>query len=521
MKLIKKNRIGVVSPGNLYRGGKTRIRREWRGVGDTLYDYACWGRNWGRLIRFLARPQCLKGFFRYRWMLDYIAAIDFIDRCTEGTRGNQLRIAHTGYDYIIEQIIAAMTYMFEADQRIGGDKELSDRIMVFDENMMEHLYFGFPNLIRSCPQMCGVFARAAVSQHSAEYYIDKAEEYGITGDVCTMPKAELGIAIEQDYPEIGKFIIHCNTTCDTSLMGNSIEDMFYKKPSFALAAPEYIEDELVMEYAADEIRAAIRFIEDMTGERWDWGSYFRNMKMFNEQTRLFLEMLDVQKTAYPRLPENNYALHREVYYTRMLNGTSEGLLETERKLAKLMYKGFKRRELMCREPRHRALMWGVQGEFYTNFPNWLLECWGIVPITHFMNLTSTEIYADEDTPENREQAYYDLADLYVKMLMRNRSEGGYRLGVEDMWQFCEDFNCDMIIMYEQISCKALTGYHGIYDEEAQKRGIRMIWVTHSLLDPRKASRQNMRDDVNRYMRTVLGEEPLDPELEQIEDENAW
>ena len=31
----------------------------------------------------------------------------------------------------------------------------------------------------------------------------------------------------------------------------------------------------------------------------------------------------------------------------------------------------------------------------------------------------------------------------------------------------------------------------------------------------------MRDEVNRYMRTVLREEPLDPSLEEFQDDNNW
>lgn len=205
----------------------------------------------------------------------------------------------------------------------------------------------------------------------------------------------------------------------------------------------------------------------------------------------------------------------------MLNADGESYLEIDRKIREIMYEGYKNKELVCTEIRHRALIWGVQGEFYTAFPNWLLNCWGIVGITHMLSLTSTKIYADTDTPENREQAMYDLADLYVNMIMRNRSEGGFRLGVDDVWRFCEEFKMDMIVMCEQIACKALTGWHGIYEEEAAKRGIHVVWVPHALLDPRKASRQNMRDQVNRYMRTVLGEKPLDPSLEYIEDDNAW
>ena len=516
-----KHNIGAVSPGALYNGGTTKTMREWRGLSDTWYDYKCWAKSWFRLFKFVSKPQCIKGFFRYRWMLDYLATMDFVDRCTEGLRGNQLKIAHLEYDFIVKQIIRTLTLTFEADRNIGGSEEKSNKIVVFDENMMEELMFGFPTLTRLAPQVASVFARSAVAKDSAVFYIDKAEEYGITGDVCTMPKAELGVALEDDSPDVGICMLHSNTTCDTSLMGNSIEDRRYQKPAFAIAAPHHIEDELVHEYAVDEIKDAIHFIEDQTGEKWDWNAYFKNMKMFNEQTKCFLDILEVQKTAYPQIPENNYALFRDLYYTRMMNATSSEFLETDKKVCELMYKGYKKKELMCKSPRHRALMWGVQAEFYTNFPNWLLECWGIVPITHFMNLTSTSIYADTDTPENREQAYADLADLYVKMIMRNRSEGGYNLGVEDVWKFCEEFNCDMIILYEQIACKAMTGYHGIYDEEAAKRGIHLVWVTHCLLDPRKASRQNMRDEVNRYMHTVLGETALDESLEEIADDMAW
>lgn len=236
-----------------YNGGKTRRCREWRGISDTWYDYKCWVKNWGQLVKFAANVQNLKGFFRYRWMLDYITALDLVDRSTMGTRGTQLRIAHTTYDFIVRQIIRSLALIFEADQRIGGDGEKSDKAVVLDENMMEEIMFGFPTLTRLCPQLPEVFARSAVAQHSAEHYIDKAEEYGITGDVCTMPKAELGVVIEDDNPVLGKCMLHSNTTCDTSLMGNGLEDRRYKKPAFSIAAPHVLEDELIYEYAVGEI----------------------------------------------------------------------------------------------------------------------------------------------------------------------------------------------------------------------------------------------------------------------------
>ena len=56
---------------------------------------------------------------------------------------------------------------------------------------------------------------------------------------------------------------------------------------------------------------------------------------------------------------------------------------------------------------------------------------------------------------------------------------------------------------------------------ARERGIRLMWVSHDLCDPRVFTRSAIRDQVSAYMRTVLREEPLDPSLEHIPDDEAY
>ena len=58
-------------------------------------------------------------------------------------------------------------------------------------------------------------------------------------------------------------------------------------------------------------------------------------------------------------------------------------------------------------------------------------------------------------------------------------------------------------------------------ERAREKGIHLVWVTHDLFDPRIISRQGVRDQINNYMRTVMREEPLDPSLEILHDEESW
>ncbi len=502
--------------GSLYDGKKARKRREWRGFKDTWYAYTQWLKIWKVLIKFAAKPRNIKGFFRYRWMLNFLAVPDFFDRHTEGMRDVQLRMAHTGLGLIVTDMCEMVETIFKADPRIGNDKALSDRIVIFDENMMSEIMNGFPNLRWLSVEVPSIYTSAMMNQTGVSHYIDVTSRFGIPGDVCPMPAAELGLAIDDDFPLIGKCAVQCNTTCDGSAMGNGIEAMRFNIPTFQLAVPIRHTQESVQDYATDEIKNCIRFIEENTGETFDWNAFFASMKTFNAESELTKEWLEMSRTPYPQVIGDNLALYRYGVY-QAAGGRNMEFLETDRKITALAQEGYAKKLPVAKEVRHRAITWGVQAAYYTAFPIWLQNCWGIAALADMLSLVSMEPIDTEDP----EKAIYDLAHLYENMIMRNRSNGGYEVGVEALWRYCEYFNCDMVIMYAHMGCKAMSGYHGIFEEEARKRGIHLIWVTHGLMKPEDASRQDMRTEVNRYMRTVLREEPVDPTLEEFDDAKCW
>lgn len=508
--------VGGRKLGSLYDGKKARKRREWRGFKDTWYAYTQWLKIWKVLIKFAAKPRNIKGFFRYRWMLNFLAVPDFFDRHTEGMRDVQLRMAHTGLGLIVTDMCEMVETIFKADPRIGNDKALSDRIVIFDENMMSEIMNGFPNLRWLSVEVPSIYTSAMMNQTGVSHYIDVTSRFGIPGDVCPMPAAELGLAIDDDFPLIGKCAVQCNTTCDGSAMGNGIEAMRFNIPTFQLAVPIRHTQESVQDYAADEIKNCIRFIEENTGETFDWNAFFASMKTFNAESELTKEWLEMSRTPYPQVIGDNLALYRYGVY-QAAGGRNMEFLETDRKITALAQEGYAKKLPVAKEVRHRAITWGVQAAYYTAFPIWLQNCWGIAALADMLSLVSMEPIDTEDP----EKAIYDLAHLYENMIMRNRSNGGYEVGVEALWRYCEYFNCDMVIMYAHMGCKAMSGYHGIFEEEARKRGIHLIWVTHGLMKPEDASRQDMRTEVNRYMRTVLREEPVDPTLEEFDDAKCW
>ncbi len=516
--------VGKDRLGDFYTDGKVRKRREWRGLKDTMYDYWRWLGIMKILAGFVIKPRNIKAMFRYRWMANYLAVPMMVDRHTQGLRGIYLRMCHEEQDIIIYDVAKLLDSLFRGDRRIGNDEEFSKKVVLMDENEMTAVMMGFPTLKGLSRETPSTYVAVLLNQKAAEHYIDVAQEYGLPGDVCPMPEAEAGLSIDDDAPILGACAIQCNTTCDGSLMSNGVigkrlelEDGI---PIFQLSAPLRHQEDDVQDFSAQEIKNAIAFIEEHTGEKWDWDYYFECAKRVNYATKCRLEWLDMNKTDYPQIFGSNLALYTETNYMAIC-GKVDLFEKADRNLSKLAEYGYKNKMMMAKEYRHRAIVWGVQSHFYMDFLLWLLNCWGIVPLTDMLSMVNTKMIAEEDTPENREQAYYDMGWLTNNMIMRNRTHGGYKVLLDDLWEYCEEFRADTVILWEHMACKALDGMHGQFEEKAREHGIHLIWVSHDLFDARVISRQGIRDQINRYMRTVFKEEPLDPTLEVINDENSW
>ena len=532
MKTVQKvvnpvRRAGEQSPGKIYDAKlKVRARREWRGVKDTFYDYTRWLYLMSVLGRFIIVPRNVKGFFRYRWMMSYLFVPHGMDKFTVGLRDEALRIAHTSFNFVIADVTQAIANCFRGDRRVGNDKAYSDACVVTDENSMVTFMMGFDTkkvhtILREVPTM---FASNIFHQFNVMHYLDIAQQYGISGDVCPMPEAEAGISIDDDFCVLGCCAVQNNTTCDGSLMGNGIIakrlEREYGIPTFQLATPLRHKEPDVMDYAAQEIKNAIAFVEEHTGVKWDWDIYFQAAKRVNDATRCRIAQLEINSTPYPQFFGAAFSLYNDTNYMGN-SGRNADFVKIDHKLLALAEKGYREKRMYAKEYRHRAIVWGVQPQYVIDMLYWLVQCWGVVPLTDMLSVINTDMIAEEDTPENREQAYRDMAMLNMEMIMRNHTHGGYKVLLDDLWELCEKMNADMVMMWEHMSCKALTGMHGMFEEQARERGIHIMWVSHDLCDPRVFTRSAIRDQVSAYMRTVMREEPLDPSLENIPDNEAY
>ena len=504
--------------GRLYRkGAMATVRREWRGIKDTAYDFYEWARMWGMLLMTFSKDliPALNSTLYYRWMVSYFCCHGFMDKNIMGLRGSNLRMSHLLIYDVFRYVAENLVLSAKCDKKNGNSEALNQRTVLFDEMTMGQIMAGFPDLYGFPHQLLAVFLVSEIDQLTCVPYIDAVESFGLPADCCPVPSSECGALVTDSLPHMGACFLSSSMPCDGSTMASSYYSRrFPNVPVFHLCFPVRYMDEATVQMGAEDIKACIKFIEQKTGAKWNWDAYFTQIKRFNKETEYELQKWEVNKSAYPQLLGPCYELFRKWNY-EMDGGADPRTLKTFEKVNDLLMKAYANKE----EPwpgkmKYRAIVWSCPAHYYANFSNWAANCWGINVLVEMESLNFTKPLETED----KEEAMRDLARLYERMVMRRHTNGGYQNVVDELWRQCEDWNAKLIIMYQNVACKNMATVQGILDDQGRERGYDLIWVEHDLMDPRTVSRRTMRDKVNEYMRTVMKAEPVDPSLVEFEDE---
>lgn len=491
--------------------------REWRGVKDTLFDYGQWLKNLGSMALMVgsAPVACLKGFWEYRWMGSYLGTFCFIDRLFEGYRGYELRIAHLHMHAIVQSLTKKIALVLNNDERFGGGP-LSDKLVPMDEVLPPLFMKGFKDLIPIPLQTLPEFIICDIDQHIEPYYIDVAEAYGLPADVCSRCAAETGVAIDDAFPIFGRGFLTTNMPCNASEATSMFQRRRIKVPDQPVTMAMIHNEPGAHPYSTAELKKAIAFIEKEYGVTYDWNELFKYAKEMNEQNTIELEKWDYFKTPYSALVGIAETLYR-LYSWASVNGQEHYFTKVDRKVIKIMRKAYEERyEPFKGKTRHRAFLWGPSAVYYTDFPTWIQNCWGINIVLN-MDSTMGHNMISTDDPE---QAIKDLAIFSEKAVMRHHAVGGWD-NVNAVWEWAKNFNCDMVLCNDNIACKGMLGVHALLEEQARDLGFHFIFIEHDLEDARTVSRQDMRNCVNKYMSVVLNETPLDPTIVEFDDSQAY
>ena len=506
-----------IQPTGLYK------HREWRGVKDTFYYFnMVWLYNYIHMVGDILKSDeplsFFKGLWRYRWLgQTYIPVLHWFDRGMEGARGESLRASAWHYRGMVSETIRQFMRMFACDTKLhdGKENDLWHHTLGHNETVSGSVFYPFRDQMDDVPlEMIPYFVTVHVNSDTVLNYIDAIEVLGLPSDPCPMCQAESGIGVMDDYPDYSPIMITTNEACDGSVATSIIQDWFLNRPLYSLPQPMRYDDPLVLDNAKKDLEGAWKFIEDQTGAKFDWDSLVKYAKGQNESLQFEREKWEVAaQTDY--YPVNGVAqsLYR-IYYSQ--DGDRKIWHDVDKHVEKIVNICVKKQINSFPKTRHRVIAWSCAPMFYSYWSTWAYNCWGLNVI---MNMDSL-MFNKEIRTDTYDHALSDLAEYNMMAPMRTMAVGGQQ-HIFELWEYMEKFNCDMVMMYDQIQCKGMQGIHGMFEEEFRKRDIHAIWFPHALPDKRTVSKQEIRRCINDYMINVMHEEPLDPSLVDFDDSGSW
>ena len=504
--------------GRFLPGSNIAKHREWRGLKDTWYDYVEWVKVLGIMGGFVAKSpvRIARGMLTYRWMGSYLGALNMIDCCVEGLRGPALRVARLYLNTIMKGSTTSIAEMMMGDRRFG-DNAFGRTQVVLEQTMCPEILAGFKNLRPAQLEPFQGLLLCYMDQGANPYYIDAMESVGLPADSCRLSNNAAGVALLDEFPKIGACCISNNAPCDSSTMNSQLIERHLDVDTLPAAIPMRWEDPHTRKYARESLRRIIDFVERHTGETYDWDACRAVMEKHNDEVRNEQEKWGFMATPYTAAALAVPALFHTFYYA-FSGGRNPEVMKTEHKVMRILEQAYADKTNCFPKTRYRAITWGGPPCYWLQFPNWLYNCWGILCLINMDSLTGHNIVDTED----RDIMMSDVADWHARTPMRTHTVGGNR-HIMQMWETAEKFNCDMILMYDDIGCKGMAGAQGLIEEEIRKHNDRfhVVWMPHALMDHRIVSPREARSAVNEYMTSVLHEEPVDPSLVDFDDSMGW
>lgn len=403
--------------------------REWRGVKDTFYYFHnIWLYNYLHMvtdvIKYGGIVNFVKGVWRYRWVgQTYLPVLHWFDRGLEGLRGEALRASAWHYRAMVNATIYQFMTMFNADTRLHGGKKNDAwyHTMAMKETTWGGMFYGWSDKFKAVSlEMIPYFVTCHVNSHTVHNYIDAVQSIGLPGDPCPMCQAESGLFVLDDIPDYSPFMITCNEACDGSVATAILQDWFNDKPMYALQMPMQFDDPLANKFVQKDIEKCWKFIEEQTGMPFDYDCFVKYIERYNELTRFEHEKWDVAANSpYYPICGSAQALYR-IYYSQA--GWRDIWAQTDKRVKKILHRCVEKKINCFPEARHRVIAWSCAPLYYSFWPTWAYNCWGLQVV---INMDSLMFDIDMRT-DTREHLMEDFTLYNEWAPMRRMAVGGYK-----------------------------------------------------------------------------------------------
>ena len=457
-----------------------------------LIDYLEFNRYRAKNLIHMARMAVKHGPFdmirdmkRYPWMWDLLKVNALLQRLVEGRSGNY----RTAVSLIIDGVTRSMIELLE------GIFHRSDRL-VLHEDLLPPEIFRAMGLQPWVPEILGMLLPTIVPD-AMQKYIDRAENEGVPSDVCSLPKAAIGMALNNVFPS-SHAVVSSNLPCDGGMSSYTIIARKMKKPTYWVDIPYYFKTGRAADYFADELKGMIAWLEENTPGRMDWGRLKEICEKRNTMAEMELDIWDMIRQRPAPMASDAICLSHLWFFT--VNPGCDIAVKLFSDLKALTEKNLAAGVSAVPREKYRALLWNPPTFHYIDLPVWAERTYGVSLIMDSMSF-NRQPFIDTTSPDSMLKS---LGGIIMDGPMARHTRGPAETNYfPDIFHMVKHFNLDMVWVAGHIGCKNTQAMNGILREKCRNAGIPLLIIDYDLLDARITPKEGIQRQVGDFMENIM------------------
>ncbi len=421
---------------------------------------------------------------RYPWLWHLLKVNRLISKLTVGRTGN--------YRKAVSMIIHAVTK--NIIDHLEGIYYRQDRL-VLHEDMVPPEILRAMGLSPWMPEVLGILL-PMLEPNAMEEYIDAAENEGVPADVCSLPKAVIGITQKDCLPP-ARAVVTSNLPCDGGMMSYVYVERKTGAPTFRLDIPHNFKDERAEAYFAGELRRMIAWLEKHTPGRMDWDKMKEMCEERNRMVEYELELWDmIARRPSPLASEAIYLGH--LWFFNVCSGLKPAT-EVFRKLVEMAKENIENNTPALPNEKYRALMWNPPTLHALDLFVWAEKRYGVNCVMDSM--TFNRLPFIDTTSE--ESMLRGIGRNIMNGPMARHTRGPMENYFDDMFHIIKRFDIDMLWMAGHIGCKNTQALNNIMREKCRDAGVPVLIIDYDLSDTRIVPKEGIFSQVDHFMENVM------------------
>ena len=343
----------------------------------------------------------------------------------------------------------------------------------------------------------------------AQDYLNQAEEYGYSPDICGYVKADVGVQLRGGEHPMGRIprpaLAVLTNACNTYIKWGEIWERLYGTPVFTLdvpasrssrnfASPGTAAFEDDRRYVEQQIRELVALCERVTGKRFDIDRFREVLRLTNEMGRSWKRVLELNQAS----PAMFDALTDGTVYLGVLNalrGTPEGSRYFQDLVEEMEYKAANRIGTL-HEEKYRLLFVGVPCyPIFRRFHELFAEWGGVFVASTYLTFAAGGL--DFGFQFDLERPLESFAEGVL------RSVGGAMDGLlfqdRTLVPMIDDFHADGIVYHPIKSCRTVsTGLADCRHWLSQQRDVLSLIIESDNMDKRVVSEAQLKNRVDAF-----------------------